>query len=288
METKIFNGNRFSENIDNQTKEMVEKFRSIRGRNPRFLDIDWGISPEASIYGRSKIRKGSKLGIDVTFMVTNKNNEKNPVKSIEESISEIEPDGVILERPFPQWISMEDMENLIPEYMDVEGISYRTMGQNLYGIETVIPATAMASYLIIQQELKEYGKNICIVNRSPVIGRPLMAYLINHDYTVTVCHSKTKELSKVTKNSDIIVTATGVKNYLNDAYIRKGAAVIDVGIIQTDNGITGDADFESLNGKAGFITPVPGGVGPVTTSVLFNNFMKINIERIKNRISRQY
>lgn len=285
METEIFNGKEFAKSIDDETRKLSERFRSIRGRKPLFAIVDPSGTDEAGIYGRSKIRKANNLDIEaVSIRVPPPENGFNPVEYLENTIKEISPDGIIVERPLPKWMIPGEMENIVPDYLDVEGGNVKNMGKNMMGEKVLIPATADAALRIIESLGNRFGKHVCIVNRSNIIGRPLAAALLNRDYTVTVCHSKTENLTKITKRSDIVVTATGKAGYFKREYLSEGGAVIDVGIISTENGVKGDCRQDELNGYAAFLTPVPGGVGPVTTSVVMNNFMKLAMDRIEDRL----
>lgn len=203
---------------------------------------------------------------------------------LENVIKETEPDGIIMERPLPPWLPLSEIENIVPDYLDVEGANVRTMGRNLMGERVLLPATAEATLRIIESLEGKYGKHVCIINRSQIIGRPLAAALINRDYTVTICHSKTQNLTAIASSCDIVVTATGKAHFLDQKYVKSGGAVIDVGIISTPQGITGDCDRQNLEGYVSFLTPVPGGVGPVTTSVIMNNFVRMAMDRIEDRL----
>ncbi|MGP6207380.1 bifunctional 5,10-methylenetetrahydrofolate dehydrogenase/5,10-methenyltetrahydrofolate cyclohydrolase [Cuniculiplasma sp. SKW3] len=285
MKTEIFNGREFARGIDAESKRLSERFKNIRGRKPLFAIVDPSGTEEASIYGRSKIKKANNLDIEaVSINVPQPENNFNPLEYLENTLKDLNPDGIIVERPLPKWINPGEIENIVPDYLDVEGANVKNMGRNIMGERVLIPATADAAMRIIESLGDRFGKHVCIVNRSNIIGRPLAAALLNRDYTVSVCHSKTENLREITSRSDVVVTATGKAGYLGKDYIKEGAAVIDVGLINTDNGVTGDCVQEELNGYAAFLTPVPGGVGPVTTSVVMNNFMKLAMERIEDRL----
>ncbi|MCL4345005.1 MAG: bifunctional 5,10-methylenetetrahydrofolate dehydrogenase/5,10-methenyltetrahydrofolate cyclohydrolase [Candidatus Thermoplasmatota archaeon] len=285
MNTEIFNGKEFSKRIDIETKRLSGRFMSIRGRKPVFAIIDASGTDEASIYGRSKIRKANDLQIEsVSINVPPPGEKFNPAEYLENAVKELNPDGIIMERPLPSWLDQNEIENIVPDYLDVEGANIRNMGKNLMGERVLIPATADATLRIIESLGERYGKHVCIINRSQIIGRPLAAALLNRDYTVTVCHSKTRNIERISSSCDIVVTATGKAGYLGKSFVKEGGAVIDVGIISTENGVTGDCRQDDLLGYASFLTPVPGGVGPVTTSVIMNNFMKLAMDRIEDRL----
>ena len=285
-ECVVFDGKSYSRKIDDETITLSSRFYSIRGRRPRLAIIDPSQTFENSMYGRSKIRKGEKLSIECYYIrVPQPVNNKSPIEYIERMLIETEPDGIMIERPLPDWMTENDASQIIPEYMDVEGMNLRNMGKNMTGEKTIIPATADACLQIIESLDGKYGKDVCIVNRTRVVGRPLAMALVNLDYTVTLCHSRTDNLKEKTSAADIVVTATGKPEYLTSEYISSGAAVIDVGITKIDRGVVGDVNFKDVYNKAGFITPVPGGVGTVTTSIIMKNFMNIAMKRVEDRLN---
>ncbi len=286
MKTTVFDGKSFSGAIDRETAAIVQRFISIKGKKPKLLIVDPTQSEETKIYGRSKIRKADKLGIEAFPLFLNPTGQnENPMEILENIITEVNPDGIIVERPYPFWLDSLYLEQIIPEYLDIEGISIKSQGKNMIGYPYLIPATAEAVMLIMLSLGDDHHRNVCIINRSTIVGRPLAMALLSKDYTVTVCHSKTRNLKEITRSSDIIVSAIGKANYFDASFISEGAVLIDVGTTESNGKIVGDFDMESVSGKASFITPVPGGVGPVTTSVLFSNMMKAAMDRIEERLN---
>ena len=284
METIIFDGKAFSKQIDEQTQKLTDRFQSIQGRKPRLLIVDPANTEESMIYARSKSKKGVKLGIETIILsLGGPSGDYEPLLELEKYILKDEPDGIFVERPLPSWLNQDSLENTIPQYLDIEGTSSCMQGKNLNGNPHVIPATAEAVLRIIEYLGGRYGNDVCIVSRTNTIGRPLAMALLNRNYTVTVCHSKTQNISKFTSSAGIVVSATGKPLWLGSEQIREGAAVIDVGIVQVGDKIVGDANREQLMGKAAFLTPVPGGVGPVTTSIIMENLIRLCLDRIEDR-----
>lgn len=284
VNTRIFDGRAFAEEIDKHTLELCHRFESIRGRKPRLLIVIPWNSPESAIYARSKVKKAKLLGIQ-TELVKADDPERHSdlMVDVENILLRNESDGVFVEKPLPEWLNQETIERTVPDYLDVEGASSWMQGRNLNGMPHVIPATAEAVLRIIQSLNGSFGRDVCIINRTPTVGRPLSMALLNADYTVSICHSKTEDLKKHTLMNNIIVTATGKPRFLNAEMIQEGSAVIDVGISSFNGKISGDSDRESLTGRAGYITPVPGGVGPVTSSIIMENLLKLCLDKIENR-----
>ncbi len=284
IDTVIFDGKSYAAEIDKNTIQLCNRFMLIQGRKPVLLIVNPGNSEESAIYARAKSKKAEKLSIRTEILNSVNSTEKNNILvELENHILRNEPDGIFVERPLPSGLSQQMLENTIPDYLDVEGASSWMQGRNLNGTPHVIPATAEAVLRIIESLNGVFGKDVCIINRTPTVGKPLSMALLNKDYTVTICHSKTENLKKHTMDSGIVVTATGKPSFLNRDMISENSAIVDVGITSIDGKICGDVDVKSVEGKAGFITPVPGGVGPVTSSIIMENLLKLCLDRIENR-----
>ena len=158
---------------------------------------------------------------------------------------------------------------------DVEGLNPFNMGRVFLGVEDVVPCTSLAVLKILEHEkIDVKGKDVVVVNHSNIVGKPLVGLLLNRDATVGVCHVFTKDLKKFCLNADVIVSAAGVKNLIKKDMVKPGCFVVDVGIIPTESGVCGDVDFENVEKVAGFITPVPGGAGPVTIACSLENMVQ--------------
>ena len=177
--------------------------------------------------------------------------------------------------PIPDHISPNKLMSTIDPKKDVEGFNPYNMGKTLIGDEYIVPCTPLAILTILKHEKIDLeGKEIVIINHSTVVGKPLTALLLNRNATVTVCHIFTKDTKQHSSNADIIITATGIPGLITKDYVKSGAFVIDVGIAEKKDGICGDVNFNSVQEKAGKITPVPGGVGPVTIACSLKNMLK--------------
>jgi methylenetetrahydrofolate dehydrogenase (NADP+)/methenyltetrahydrofolate cyclohydrolase len=183
--------------------------------------------------------------------------------------------GVLIQLPIPSHLNINEMINSLDPKKDVEGLTPYNMGSTLLGLEKIVPCTPLAVLTILEEEkVSLQGKNVVIVSHSNIVGKPLAALFLNRNATTTVTHVFTKDLAQYTSKADILVTAAGVPKLIKANHVKNGAFVIDVGIVKTNTGVCGDVDFDSVKEKAGVITPVPGGVGPVTVACSIHNMVK--------------
>ena len=183
-----------------------------------------------------------------------------------------EIDGILVQLPLPNGIDKNAILNLIPAEKDVDGFLAKNVGSLLLGEECTISCTPYGVMKLLEHESIDLcGKNAVVVGRSNIVGKPMAALLLNANCTVTVCHSKTNDIGAVCRQADILVAAVGIPKFVKGDMVKDGAVVIDVGINRVDGKLVGDVDFESVEKKASFITPVPGGVGPMTIAMLMEN-----------------
>ena len=177
------------------------------------------------------------------------------------------------------------IHNAIDPYKDVEGLTDINMGKLVHGVDTLVPCTPYGILDLLRiYNIPVEGKNVTIIGRSDLVGKPLASLLTNENATVTLCHSKTKNLKLFTNTADILVVAIGKPNFITSEHVKEGAVVIDVGINRlSDGSLCGDVDFESVKEKASFITPVPGGVGQMTVAELAKNTYKAHVLRKNNK-----
>lgn len=192
-------------------------------------------------------------------------------------------DGILVQLPLPKHIDTNKILESISPVKDVDGFHAVNVGKLVSGLDGFVPCTPLG----IMEILKEYdidvsGKNVCVIGRSNIVGKPMANLMLNASATVTITHSKTKNLKEICLNSDVIVAAIGKPNFVTADMVRDGAIVIDVGINRLDNGkLVGDVDFDAVAPKTSFITPVPGGVGPMTIAMLLSNTIKSAKNRVK-------
>jgi len=237
-----------------------------------------GSDPASAIYVRNKISAARKIGIDTEFKNFEENiSEKTLLAEIVRMNLDNSISGIIVQLPLPKQISKEKVINAIDPAKDVDGFHPFNVGILNSGYSGgFIPCTARGCLELIKlTQINLEGKNVTIVGRSNIVGKPLAALLSREDATVTLCHSKTTNLASITSNADIVVTAIGKPQFFSSEYFSEKAIVIDVGInrIRFESGykLAGDVDFESVKNKVSYITPVPGGVGPMTIAYLLTN-----------------
>jgi len=276
MTAEEINGKKIAEVIKKNISNEVEELKSIYKITPNITTILIGNDSSSELYLRLRDNACNKVGIKSSHL---KFNESVKETEVLESIYKLNNDknvhGILIQLPLPSNISQYRLINALDAKKDVEGLNPVNIGRILNGDEYIVPITPLSVLTILEHEKTNLkGKNVVIINHSNHVGKPLAALMLNRNATVSVCHVFTKNLRNYTSNADILVTATGVKQLIKNDFVKNGAFVIDVGIVNTDKGICGDVDFESVKIKAGKITPVPGGVGPVTVACSLINMLK--------------
>jgi len=261
-------------------ESILEKLETIKQeRKLGILKI--GYSPGSTYYIRSITKTADTVGISVeTLELEKKTSEEEVKKSLKEMVESKKVDGILIMEPLPKNINIIDLIEIIGKDLDVEGMHPYNLGKLLIGNPTIIPSTPGA----VLELMKYYGidptgKETVIIGRSNVVGKPLANLLLRKaplgNATVTVCHSRTKEIKNITKKADILIVAIGKAEFVNDEFVKEGAIVIDVGTNEKYGEMVGDVHFESVEKKAMAITPVPGGVGSITTAMLLSNLYKL-------------
>ncbi len=269
----ILEGKPVCESIFNGLKIKIEKEKL----SPAFGIISVGNDPASEIYVNKKIKMANELGIKpIHFKLDEKTTEKELSNLIEKLNNDKKITGFIIQLPLPKHLNPKLLEKIDPK-KDVDGFHPENIGRLLLGSlneKSLVCATPLGIMKLIDYyKIELEGKNAVVVGRSNIVGKPISALLINRNATVTVCHSKTKNLSEFTKNADILIVAIGKEKFITADMVKKGAYVIDVGMNRNKNGkVIGDVDFENIIKKA-HCTPVPGGVGPLTVSCLMENII---------------
>jgi len=262
-------------------KRMRERLREVRDAfgdsAVRLVSLEVGQNPAAAVYVRNQQRAAAEVGIDmeiVNLPVTTSEDEL--LATIAELNSREDVSGMLVQRPMPPGIDPRTVQMAIDPKKDVEGMHPANMGTILYKEPMLPPCTAAAAQqLIMETGMDLRGSETVVVGHSEIVGKPIAVLLLHHLSTVTVCHIGTKNLIEHTRRADIVVVAVGKAGIVHGDMLKPGACVIDVGINQGPDGkIVGDVDFESANEVAGFLTPVPGGVGPVTVAMLLRNTLR--------------
>ena len=281
MDTKELRGDVLAKTIREETRASVEQLRS-RGILPRLAAVLTDSNPAILSYAESKSRLAADLGIifDLVVLPAGATQEK-----LETTLAELGGDpaihGIILELPLAPGFDLGPALDRIPPHKDVDGLTVTNLGLLYAGREeaALVAATPQACVLLAEAALREEGQQLSgarvgVVGKGRTVGTPLIAMLLNRHATVTVCHSKTADLTSALRDCDIVFAAAGKAGLLDREVLREGQMLIDAGITVVDGKVRGDVDMESVRGFARAVTPVPQGVGPVTTALIFKNLLK--------------
>ena len=269
----VLDGKEFSLKFKNELKEKVSVLNEKYGILPGLAVVIIGNDPASEIYVRNKIKGAEYVGIKSTTVKLDESvSQEEAELAVETLANDDSIDGIIVQLPLPKKFDSQKILGKIPTNKDVDGLCAENLGKLLLGEETLISCTP---YGIIEL-LKGYGidfngKNAVVLGRSNMVGKPISLLLQKENCTVTMCHSKTKNLKEFTKNADILVAAIGRANFVTSDMVKKDAIVVDVGINRVDGKIYGDVDYVNVKDLCSYITPVPGGVGPMTVTMLLNN-----------------
>ena len=271
---QILDGKKLRDKILEELKLKVDKFE----KKPTLVVILVGENPASKIYVNNKKKTAEKLGINSEVINYPSNiTEQELLNKIDELNNDKNVTAILVQLPLPEHISKENIMNKISPVKDVDGFTPYNFGK-LFSGETpsVYPCTPKGILLLLDEYGIELdGQHVVVVGRSNIVGRPLSQMLLNRNATVTVCHSHTKNLAQITKTADILISAVG-KNIIEGEMLKSDCVVVDVGIFKDENGKTrGDVDFENASKIASYITPVPGGVGPMTIASLMLNTVEL-------------
>lgn len=268
----ILDGKKLKQKILDELKEEVTKLLI----KPKLVVIQVGEDPASSVYVKQKEKMSEYIGYNFEHIKLSSNVlEKELLTLIDKLNVDKEVSGILVQMPLPSQINAKVVQNRVIASKDVDGLTDINAGKLVHNNDTLISCTPMG----IIDLLKEYnipitGKHVVIVGRSDLVGKPLINLFLNNDATVTVCHSKTNNLESITRLADILVVAIGNKEFIKDNMVKNNAVVIDVGINRDNNKLYGDVDFDNVSKKVSYITPVPGGVGPMTVAELAKNVLK--------------
>ncbi len=262
----------YEEKLKVKVESLVEKYH----RPPSLVVILVGENPASMSYVKSKEKASKRVGINGTTLRLSENiKEEELIKIIDKLNNDKNVDGMIVQLPLPNHINKDKVLNRVLPEKDVDGLSLLNAGKLASRQKSLQPATPKGIMMLLDYyNIPIKGKYAVIVGASNLVGAPMARLLLHRDATVTVCHIHTKDLAHHTREADILVVATGVINLINGDMIKKGAVVVDVGINRLDGKIVGDVNFESCEHKASYITPVPGGVGPMTINALMHNVIE--------------
>ena len=280
--SKIIDGKSISSQIKSEVKSETEKLKTEKGITPGLAFILVGENPASKVYVRNKGKACEELGF---YSVTEALPENISEESLLELISKFNGDekihGMLVQLPLPSHINQQKVIESIDFRKDVDGFHPLNVGRMVLGEKCFIPCTPYGIIeLLKRSSVETSGKNVTVIGRSSIVGKPVANLLLKYEFnsTVTVCHSKTKDIKEISSQADILIAAIGKANFVTKDFIKEGCTIIDVGInrIEDKNSktgyiITGDVDFKDCYDKCGLITPVPGGVGPMTIAMLMKN-----------------
>lgn len=274
---KILNGKEVSSKIKDDLKIEVDKLKE-NGIIPKLAVIMVGEDPASKVYVKNKSKACNQVGIEFDEYLLDENIESKQLFDLIDKLNEDKTvNGILLQSPIPRHLNQNDAFKRIKPEKDVDGFNPINVGNLSIGNDCFISCTPYGVMKILEYyNIELEGKNAVVLGRSNIVGKPMVQCLLSKNATVTICHSKTKDLKGITKNADILVSAIGKSKFVTKDFIKDGAVVIDVGINRTDGSkvICGDVDFEDCISKASKITPVPGGVGPMTIAMLLYNVVK--------------
>lgn len=267
----LLDGKKVSEEITMNIKNKIETNKINLG----FAIIWIGNDEASSIYVRNKIKKCELVGIKTELYHLEDSVLENEVLNLISNLNERNDiNGILLQSPVPKHIDITKCFNKISFKKDVDGFSNISMGNVMLGDFRYASCTPKGIIKLLDYynvDLK--GKNVCLINRSNIVGKPLFHLLISRDATVTMCHSKTINIKEIARSADIIISAVGKPNFITADMVKENAIVIDVGISRVDGKVVGDVDFDGVKDKCSYISPVPGGVGPMTIAMVLENIL---------------
>jgi methylenetetrahydrofolate dehydrogenase (NADP+)/methenyltetrahydrofolate cyclohydrolase len=274
-ESRIIDGKVLAQQIEEEVRSGVESLESGRGVTPGLATILVGDDPASKMYVRLKHKACERVGISAEdYLLPAETSQKELLSLIDTLNKNRDVHAILLQLPLPKHLSPREAMEAIAPAKDADGFHPYNMGKLMIGDEGLVPCTPHG----VIRALEEYnvpikGKNAVIVGHSNVVGKPMAAMFLNRNATVSVCHVFTYDLKKYTVGADILVVAAGVKHLIKADMVKEGVVIFDVGITKEEKGVYGDVDFENVIKKASLITPVPGGVGPLTIAMLMKHVL---------------
>ena len=274
---KILLGKPVAELLDKKSKNAINDYIAKHNKQPLLTAITVGDNPASLLYVSRKQDKALELGVNFNWLKLSESSTSNEVKeAIEDSL--IKSQGIIVQLPLPEHLDFEDIVNLIPHEVDIDGLTTHNLGYLFSENYKIIPATSLAVVELLKYyDIQTEDKNIVIAGRSRLVSSPLSKLLSNKEFNgnVTVVHSKTSDLKSYMRNADIVISAIGKSWMITADYLKQDSVVIDIGISNTDKKNYGDVNPDGLDNHLVARSPFPGGVGPITVSALFANLAKL-------------
>jgi len=272
----LMDGKALAQKVRENVKNEVEKLKE-EGINPKLSVIMVGNDSASAVYVKNKSNACQKAGIEFDeYLLPEDTKEDDLIELIEKLNNDDSVHGILLQSPVPKHINIDRAFDTISPKKDVDGFNAVNVGRLTIGQDCFISCTPYGVIKLLEEyNIEIEGKRAVVIGRSNIVGKPMLQCLLSKNATVTVCHSRTKDLASVVREADIVVAAIGKPNFITGDMIKEGAAIIDVGINRMDDGkLLGDVNFAEAEPKASYITPVPGGVGPMTIAMLVENVVK--------------
>ncbi|AQR74800.1 bifunctional methylenetetrahydrofolate dehydrogenase/methenyltetrahydrofolate cyclohydrolase FolD [Sphingomonas sp. LM7] len=273
MSAALIDGKAFAAGLRARIAEHVPAFREAAGRAPGLAVVLVGEDPASAVYVRSKGKQTREAGMEsFEHKLPADADQATLVALVDELNANPAVDGILVQLPLPRHLNEQEVLLRISPDKDVDGFHPVNAGRLATGLPGFVPCTPLGCLMLLEDRLGDLsGLDAVVIGRSNIVGKPMAALLTAKSCTVTIAHSRTKNLPHYLRHADIVVAAVGIPHFVKGEWLKPGATVIDVGINRTETGLTGDVDFDSAANVAGAITPVPGGVGPMTIAVLLRN-----------------
>ena len=270
---QVIDGKKISQEIKDELKEKAAAMAK-EGKKVALAVIQVGNDPASSVYVRNKKKACEYIGIEsLSYELPEETTEEELVALIEKLNADVGVNGILVQLPLPEQINEEKIIQTISPDKDVDGFHMQNVGALCTGGKGYVSCTPLGIITLLKRSgIEIAGKRCVVMGRSNIVGKPMAMLLLRENGTVTICHSKTQDMKEITKQADILVVAIGKPKFVDETYVKEGAVVIDVGIHRNaENKLCGDVDFDKVAPHTSAITPVPGGVGPMTIAMLMNN-----------------
>jgi methylenetetrahydrofolate dehydrogenase (NADP+)/methenyltetrahydrofolate cyclohydrolase len=270
---KIIDGKKISQEIKDELKEKVATLKG-QGKEICLAVIQVGNDPASSVYVGNKKKACAYIGIEsLSYELPEETTQEELLDLVEKLNNDDKVNGILVQLPLPKQIDEEKVIQAIAPQKDVDGFNEKNVGALVVGSKGFVSCTPYGIIQLLKRSGVEIsGKHCVVIGRSNIVGKPMSLLLLRENGTVTICHSRTKNLKEITSQADILVVAIGKPKFIDETYVKEGAVVIDVGIHRDENNkLCGDVDFDKVAPHTSAITPVPGGVGPMTIAMLMHN-----------------
>ena len=270
---KIIDGKKVSQDIKEEIKSFIEERKTKGFRVPKIVSILVGNDGGSIYYINSQEKVATSLGVNFKKLLLSEDIKEDELISIIKDLNEDkEVDGIILQIPLPKNLNENKIINTISPSKDIDCLTFVNQGKLYNGEKVFLPCTPNSVVTLLERyNIEIEGKNVVVIGRSNIVGKPVAQLLLNKNSTVTICHSRTNNLKDICKKADIIIVAIGKAKFINKEFVNENSIIIDVGTSSLNGKITGDVDFDDVINEVNMITPVPGGVGALTTTLLIKN-----------------